>query len=337
MSSKKLVNILLHVLCTALIVVVPIFVMPLKEKNPDFMQWHTIAFTLLQTGGFYFNAYVLYPALLVKRRVAAYVFAVILCSIAFALIHGLLYYTMTDQPTHNVTAGIIVKIFIGLFVLGTSTSYRFMVDVAKQQRQQQEHMAMELSFLRSQVSPHFMFNALNSMVSLARKKSDQLEPALLKMSGLMHYMLYDSDEEKVSLQKEVDYIRSYIDLQTMRFGDTVKILFMVQPGNYMHTIEPMLLIPLIENAFKHGVNVPDAPEINIQLVAGQKEVMLMVTNKTLNHTQSADKTKGIGLNNLQRRLKLLYPGKHHLVAEKQGQWYHASLKICTHDQVPGGR
>lgn len=337
MSSKKLVNILLHVVCTALIVVVPIFVMPLKDGSPDVMQLHTVAFTLMQTAAFYFNAYVLYPALLLKRRIAAYILAVITCSIGLALIHGLLYYSMTDMPRQTVTAGIVVKIFIGFFVLGTSTSYRYMVDVAKQQRRQQEHMAMELSFLRSQVSPHFMFNALNSMVSLARKRSDKLEPALLKMSGLMHYMLYDSDEEKVSLQKEVDYIRSYIDLQTMRFGDSVKILFMVQPGNYSHCIEPMLLIPLIENAFKHGVNVPDAPEINVQLIAGEKEVLLMVNNKTLNHTQSADKTKGIGLTNLQRRLNLLYPGKHHLVTERNGQWFHASLKIITHDQVPGGR
>ncbi len=134
----------------------------------------------------------------------------------------------------------------------------------------------------------------------------------------MHYMLYDSDEEKVSLQKEVEYIRSYIDLQTMRFGDSVKILFMVQPGNYSHIIEPMLLIPLIENAFKHGVNVADEPEINIELAVAEKEVSLTVSNKTIPYTAHvADKTKGIGLTNLERRLKILYPGKHQLAAQKK--------------------
>lgn len=331
MSSKKLVNILFHVLCTALIVVVPIFLMPLKDDNPKFLQWPAITFTFLQTAAFYFNAYVLYPRLLLKRRIPAYILTVITISIVLALVPGCVDFMMSGKPAIVIFAGVVVKVFIGLFVMGTATSYRFMLDVMQHQRVQQESMAMELSFLRSQVSPHFMFNALNSMVSLARKRSDQLEPALLKMSGLMHYMLYDSDEEKVSLHKEVDYIRSYIDLQTMRFGDTVKILFMVQPGNYGHAIEPMLLIPLVENAFKHGVNVTDAPEINIQLVAGEKEVLLMVANKTLNHIQTADKTKGIGLNNLQRRLKILYPGKHHLIAERNGDWYHASLKILTHD------
>jgi hypothetical protein len=331
MSSKKLVNILFHVLCTALIVVVPIFLMPLKDDDPKFLQWPAITFTFLQTAAFYFNAYVLYPRLLLKRRISTYILTVIGISIFLALVPGCVDFMMSGKPVYVLFAGIVVKVFIGLFVMGTATSYRFMIDVIQQQHIQQESMAMELSFLRSQVSPHFMFNALNSMVSLARKRSDQLEPALLKMSGLMHYMLYDSDEEKVSLNKEVDYIRSYIDLQTMRFGDTVKILFMVQPGNHAHAIEPMLLIPLVENAFKHGVNVTDAPEINIQLVAGEKEVLLMVANKTWHQVHSADKTKGIGLHNLQRRLKILYPGKHQLIAERKDDWYHASLKILTHD------
>jgi LytS/YehU family sensor histidine kinase len=250
----------------------------------------------------------------------------------FALVPGCITVFTENKPLYIIFAGFVVKIFIGLFVLGTATSYRFMVDVIRDQRKQQESLAMELSFLRSQVSPHFMFNALNSMVSLARKKSDLLEPALLKMSNLMHYMLYDSDEDKVSLHKEVEYIRSYIDLQTMRFGDSVKILFMVQPGNYAHIIEPMLLIPLIENAFKHGVNVAEEPEITIRLAASEKEVSLSVSNKTIAYTsQIADKTKGIGLTNLERRLKILYPGKHQLAAKKDGHWFHAYLKIATHD------
>lgn len=333
MSRRKLVYILLHILCTALIVVVPIFVMPLKDPGkPNYLQWHTIVFTALQTVGFYFSAYVLYPRFLLKKRVAAYILSIIGISFLFALVPGCIMVISGELPWYAIFAGIVVKIFIGLFVFGTATSYRFIVDVINTERLQKETLTMELSFLRSQVSPHFMFNALNSMVSLARKKSDLLEPALLKMSNLMHYMLYDSDEEKVSLHKEVEYIRSYIDLQTMRFGDSVKILFMVQPGNYSHIIEPMLLIPLIENAFKHGVNVADEPEINIELAVAEKEVSLTVSNKTIAYTaQVADKTKGIGLTNLERRLKILYPGKHQLAAQKEGNWFHASLKIVTHD------
>jgi LytS/YehU family sensor histidine kinase len=307
--------------------------MPLKHGGePNYFEWHTIVFTALQTTGFYFSAYYLYPRLLLKKRVVAYILSVLGVCFLFALVPGCLLVVSGEMPLYAIFAGVIVKVFVGLFVMGTATSYRFIVDVMQNERLQKETLTMELSFLRSQVSPHFMFNALNSMVSLARKKSDLLEPALLKMSNLMHYMLYDSDEEKVSLHKEVEYIRSYIDLQTMRFGNSVKILFMVQPGNYTHIIEPMLLIPLIENAFKHGVNVADEPEINIELAVTEKEVSLTVSNKTIPYTvQVADKTKGIGLTNLERRLKILYPGKHQLAAQQDGNWFHASLKIVTHD------
>jgi signal transduction histidine kinase len=329
----KLVNILLHVLFTALIVVVPIFLMPQKDPaRPNYLNWAHVSFTLLQTAGFYFSAYVLYPWFLLKKQVALYIIAILVLSALMALLPGCLMVIKGEKPLYEIFAGFVTKVMVGLFVMGTATSYRFILDVMCNERLQKETLATELSFLRSQVSPHFMFNALNSMVSLARKKSDLLEPALLKMSNLMHYMLYDSDEEKVSLHKEVEYIRSYIDLQTMRFGDSVKILFMVQPGNYTHCIEPMLLIPLIENAFKHGVNVAEEPEIDIRLMATETEVSLSVSNKTIPYTtQLADKTGGIGLTNLERRLKILYPGKHQLVAQKNGNWFYASLKIVTHD------
>ena len=334
MSSRKLVNILLHILFTALIVVVPIFIMPQKDpEKPNYLNWSHMGFTLLQTAGFYITAYVLYPRFMLKKRLATYILSILALSAVFALLPGCVMVIAGEKPLYAIFAGFVVKVFVGLFVLGTATSYRFILDVMCNERLQKETLTMELSFLRSQVSPHFMFNALNSMVSLARKKSDLLEPALLKMSNLMHYMLYDLDEEKVSLHKEVDYIRSYIDLQTMRFGDSVKILFMVQPGNYSHCIEPMLLIPLIENAFKHGVNVAEEPEIDIRLTATEKEVSLSVSNKTISYTAPVvDKTGGgIGLTNLERRLKILYPGKHYLSAQKNGNWFHASLKIITHD------
>ena len=173
-----------------------------------------------------------------------------------------------------------------------------------------------------------MFNTLNSMVSLARKKSDKLEPALLKMSDLMHYMLYDADEEKVSLLKELEYIHSYIELQTLRFGSTLKILLLVQQPDKEYYIEPMLLIPLIENAFKHGIEVITDPEINIQFKAYEKNLSLLVSNRiSRTATGTADKTKGIGLANLKRRLNIMYPSRYQLSAQRNGEWFHASLKI----------
>jgi len=106
-----------------------------------------------------------------------------------------------------------------------------------------------------------------------------------------------------------------------------------------HCIEPMLLIPLIENAFKHGVAITNEPEINIELLSNEKELALSVSNKTTTLTPvTADRVQGIGLKNLERRLKILYPDNHQLSTVKNGDWFHASLKIAVHDnKVPGGR
>ena len=105
------------------------------------------------------------------------------------------------------------------------------------------------------------------MVALARKQSDQLEPSLIKLSSLMRYMLYETDEEKVSLEKETEYLQSYIDLQQQRFGKKVVINVSMKPADKPYFIEPMLLIPFVENAFKHGTGMIDNAQIDIELSA----------------------------------------------------------------------
>lgn len=339
LSPKKVVNILLHILFTAMVVIVPLYLMPMKHsEKPDFFNIPLITFTFLQVIAFYLNAYVLHPRILLKGKVLSYIVLVVCICFLVALVPGGISYTMSQETTSSILAGVLTKFVIGLFVMGTGSSYRFIIDVIKEQRVQQENMANELAFLRSQVSPHFMFNTLNSMVSLARKKSDKLEPALMKMSGVMHYMLYDSDEEKVSIQKEVEYIQSYIDLQTMRFGDSVQILFMVNQSDKNHCIEPMLLIPLIENAFKHGTDIIKDPEINIQLKSGDEGIVLSVSNKTNSTSNGLEHRKGIGLTNLRKRLKILYPGNHDLSIEKKENWFTATLKLnFDHAKMPGRR
>ena len=340
-SRKRLVNILLHVLFTTLIIMVPVFLMPLKEsKDPagrNFYNIPTIIMTGLATIACYTSAYVLYPRYLIKKKLVSYLSLTIASCIFIALISGWTTQLFSSTPTPFIWAHIITKFFIILFVMGTGTAYRFVMEVMKQENRQKESMTMELSFLRSQVSPHFMFNTLNSMVALARKKSDKLEPALIELSNLMHYMLYESDEEKVNLSKEIDYIQSYIDLQTLRFGHHVKILFTVnKPLPSDPCIEPMLLIPLIENAFKHGIGLIEDPEIDIRLNVEQDGLLLLVNNKYNDKTLATrDKTSGIGLVNLERRLKLLYPHKHSLTAVKNGTYFKASLKLNLHDQVSG--
>lgn len=340
-SRKQLVNILLHVLFTTLIVMVPIFLMPLKESkdpaNRNFYNIPMFIMTALATISCYTSAYVLYPRFLMKRKLFSYLVLTLLICLFIALVSGYATNLLAEMPTPIIWAHIVTKFFVVLFVMGTGTAYRFIMEVMKQENKQKESMVMELSFLRSQVSPHFMFNTLNSMVALARKKSDKLEPALIELSNLMHYMLYESDQEKVNLSKEIDYIQSYIDLQTLRFGYNVKISFAVnKPLPSDPCIEPMLLIPLIENAFKHGIGLINDPEIDIRLNVEKEGVLLSVHNKYNDKVlETRDKTSGIGLVNLERRLKLLYPHKHSMSVSKNGAYFKASLKLNLHDQVSG--
>jgi two-component system, LytTR family, sensor kinase len=178
------------------------------------------------------------------------------------------------------------------------------------------------------VSPHFMFNVLNNMVALARKQSDLLEPSLIKLSSLMRYMLYEADEEKVSIEKEMDYLQSYIDLQQQRFGKKVQVNVHMHTMDSQYRVEPMLLIPFVENAFKHGTGMIEDAKIDIELAAEKNNLQFTVSNKyNPASTEIKDKTSGIGLTNVKRRLNLLYGKNHSLEISSHDNMFVVSLKI----------
>ncbi|HTH82559.1 MAG TPA: histidine kinase [Mucilaginibacter sp.] len=199
-----------------------------------------------------------------------------------------------------------------------SFCYRVILDNRSRQQLLKEretvHLKSELNFLRSQISPHFMFNILNNLVSLARKKSDELEPAIVNLSQLMRYMLYESDDHRVILSKEISYIKNYINLQMLRFGSNVKVNIDIKGDTDNYTIEPMLLIPFVENAFKHGTGMVDDPVIDISLTIDDDTRLMrfMVMNGVSELDVSKDESSGIGISNVKRRLAILYPDKHEL-------------------------
>ncbi|HKZ67875.1 MAG TPA: histidine kinase, partial [Chitinophagaceae bacterium] len=223
-----------------------------------------------------------------------------------------------------------------LLTIAASTIYKMMKDRMKADRmaeqKQAENLKTELSFLRSQISPHFVFNILNNITALARLKSDELEPTVMKLSSLMRYMLYETNEEKVSLQTEVEFLQSYIDLQQQRFGTKAKICISLETGNgNVYEIEPMLLIPFVENAFKHGIGMIRNPEINVGLTIKNNILFFSVSNKYSESTQEIkDKTSGIGLTNVKRRLNLLYQNNHQLLVSKKEGWFLVSLQLNLH-------
>jgi sensor histidine kinase YesM len=233
--------------------------------------------------------------------------------------------------------------FQGIFPLvmisGIGSTYGLLLEFidfeSKREEQTNEQMKSELSFLRSQISPHFIFNILNSIVYLIRTKADkQAEDVTIRLSSLMRYMLYDSDQSMVPLERELEYLRNYIDLQYMRFDGDVAIDFQIDGTVRACTIEPMLLIPFVENAFKHGVSLVKAPVIKVYFSIDHGHLIFQVENKIGQiQDESKEANSGIGMKNVLRRLELLYPKKHQLSITNTGEIFRVDLQISLHQNI----
>lgn len=290
---------------------------------------------LLYIGPFYLNAYVLTPRLFSQRRYLAYGLALALTYGVVMTIHFILFRYLFSLPHFSVkgATGFLLPPFV--LTIAISTAFRLVRDKLDEdkraQERQAENLKTELSFLRSQINPHFIFNILNNLVALEQMRSPELGPTILKLSALMQYMLYDTDEERVSLSKEVDYLQSYIDLQRQRFGEKVPVTAGLKPPAGFYEIEPMLLIPFVENAFKHGVGMIDQPAIEIGLDVRNGVLHFTVRNRfNPASPETKDKTSGIGLGNVRRRLKLLYGNQHELHISRDGTWFSVALVLNLH-------
>ncbi len=340
--SKKWITILIHAIAWILLFSLPYLlrpsynpndVKPPEPQNPNILFIVSRISDALLITFFYLNAIILIPRLFYKKKYALYSLSVIFSFVFFVVIMYILRVNFTNADhSFSLNNHLFFSTFIFLFIFTGSIAYKTIRDkiVADKlaNEKENEYLKTELALLRSQVSPHFMFNVLNNMVALARKRSDLLEPSLIKLSSLMRYMLYETDEEKVSLEKETDYLHSYIDLQQQRFGKKVCINVNMCQADKMYNIEPMLLIPFVENAFKHGTGLIDNAHIDIDMKAEKNILYFSVTNKyNPDCHEIKDKASGIGLVNVQRRLQLLYPSKHEIFITKDNNLFTVSLKI----------
>ncbi|HEY5823196.1 MAG TPA: sensor histidine kinase [Cyclobacteriaceae bacterium] len=279
---------------------------------------------------FYLNAFFLYPKLLNKVYWILYV--VLVVSLIFFS------YLLKSQilirwfPDASIDARLHI-LFPSVIAFIASLFYSITVDKIRTERLSKENEAMrlgmELKFLRSQINPHFLFNVSTNLVYLARKKSDDLEASLIMFSGLMRYMLYENGI-KIPVQQEVEYLGSYVALQKLRFGQDVKIIFTTEISHeeINYSIEPMLLIPFIENAFKHGTGLLDGPSIDAHLsIKGGVLVFRVMNRFDQEKDTSKDEISGIGLNNVRSRLKLVYPEKHTLSIDTGGNLYLVNLTL----------
>jgi two-component sensor histidine kinase len=189
-----------------------------------------------------------------------------------------------------------------------------------------EKQTGELALLRSQVNPHFLFNTLNNIYSLVYKKSEDAPEAVMKMSSIMRYMLYDATTDKVLLEKEIEYLKSFIELEKLRIRHKEFVELTISGNVEGRTIAPMLLIPFVENAFKHGSKSVASPGIRISLSIDPQQIRFGVTNHIRKSPSvNKDQVGGIGLTNIRRRLNLLYPGKHQLDIRSDEEMYVVQL------------
>jgi hypothetical protein len=189
----------------------------------------------------------------------------------------------------------------------------------------QEKIRAELLFLKTQVNPHFLYNTLNYLYSLAYPVSEKLADAIIKLSQLMRYMLNNSVDGMLNLQQEIDYLQNYIEIYRLRFEDSFFVDFQTTGDFSGKKIASLILIPFIENAFKHGVINDAGRPVKIYIGATGKQLTMLVSNR-INHGQK-DSSSGIGLVNIKRRLELIYPDEFELLVSNNGEIYKTTLCI----------
>ena len=338
--SKKWIKITLHILVWVVLITLP-YIINLNRSRPphqltsyqegQFLRLNFISY-FYWIAIFYLNSFVLIPSFFYKKKYLLYGLGFISSLLLAITTHSILFKILLPDFDFNLGRTLWFNTPTFLLTIAASTAFTMISDRILEEKRtlqrEQENMKTELSFLRSQISPHFIFNVLNNIVALVRLKSDELEPTVIKLSGLMQYMLYETDEEKVSIKTETEYLQAYIDLQKQRFGKKVEIETYIDIESDFDEIEPMLLIPFIENAFKHGVGMIENPKILINLKTEDDILTFEVKNK-FNPVKNEikDASSGIGLPNVSRRLNLLYKNEHQLTIDKTDNWFNVNLTL----------
>lgn len=306
-----------------------------KASLPYFMTCVAGRIGLL-IGIAYLNIHYFLPRFLLTGRYLRYVSSVFLSILAYLVLQSLFDYYLYGfvvGPLRNsrLIETLSYNFFSTLWYLGLMVALKLSIDWYQQQRVLQkiavQQLQAEVNLLRAQVNPHFLFNSLNNLYALTLKKSDQAPEMVLKLSAMMEYMLYDSDEARVPLEREINYLQNYIELEKLRCGDHADVTLRINGQPNGQAIAPLLLLPLVENAFKHGVGKQaENAWLHSTLTLNPTEVEITVENNKPAVCLAGQKG-GIGLSNLRKRLELLYPGLHRLHIEEQPTRFSVTLQI----------
>ena len=254
------------------------------------------------------NFYLFIPLLWYRHRF--WLFGVV--NVALVLITNLHLFgnNLSDLPDYfraGYTSLMIVTLLLCLMAIGIALSIRYMM---RRSERKQKEVEAELAWLKNQINPHFLFNTLNNISSLAKIDSDETQEAIMQLSDLLRYAMYETNKPKVRLDGEVEFMRNYIDLMKLRCNEMTKVNAQFIMHNAQLEVAPLLFISLIENAFKHGMNSNAPATIDIRLEQ-QDDMLIFNCDNTNNPKPTKDRSgSGIGLENTRRRLDLLYPGRY---------------------------
>ncbi|WP_339840655.1 sensor histidine kinase [uncultured Maribacter sp.] len=292
---------------------------------------------------FYFNYFYLVPAYLLRKNVLIY----FLVSLIILVISVLLlnHFYEPKFPENNFIGRLpprdfgympIYRSFISLgipFVI--SAILRMYVEWKQNENLrlsvEKENIKSELQFLKAQLNPHFLFNTLNTIYALSVKKSPDTSGAIVDLSELMRYMLYEADKDLVPLNKEIDYIKSYIQLQLLRLSHSENVSLKITGEDRGRAVPPLLFISFIENAFKYGTDYKGKTFVKINLDITDESIFLNVKNK-IGIFREPTNNSGIGLENIRNQLELIYPDLHQLEVNNNGESYEVSLTIYQKKQ-----
>jgi hypothetical protein len=335
--NRKSQIIILHIIGSLAFLSIPVFSSPdfnsgqnLFEITPFLQNFLRYILLLLY---FYLSHYWLLPKLFFQNKKIVFFIVTLIVLFVVLKIPDLLFPfefnhhrppRMRGAPRrmlfHFFEGGFFQFFFVGVISYLFKINHHF--DLVKNEKQ-----VAEISYLKAQINPHFLFNTLNSLYALTITKSDEAPQAVLKLSSMMRYVVTESTQEFVTLQKEINYINDYIDLQKLRMEESTNFSYTITGNPIGKTIAPLILIPFIENAFKYGLNPEENSNISIQITIQNNKLILEAKNKMVVHEVPDDLKTEKGIENTTKRLEFMYPNKHSLSIKEENNTYCILLEI----------
>jgi hypothetical protein len=344
----KNLSILLHVVAWSILFLIPIYLITVEVDRDFFIMQRIYLRTIVYVLIFYLNYFWLIPKLLFRAKKLRYYISLTVIILGLYFVNeSINYNAFIKQEMQNKQASVhkprdhkipnyfwkfdiynylFTSILISGFSIGLRATGRYQENEKKRKELEKEKLSSDLAFLKSQVSPHFFFNTLNNIYSLTEINTREAQNAILQLAKLMRYLLYDSEKGDTKLSNEINFMKNYIELMKLRLSDKVSLTFTF-PEKYKDIdFPPLLFISFVENAFKHGISYRDPSVIHIELGL-QQDTMHFNCKNTIGRKVENGEESGIGLDNIRKRLALLFPDKHTLSITQTDKTFEVDLLI----------